>query len=87
MLFIQWKENVVTRFLHVLKVGHHTHESHVCEWAFFLIATTYEVCVMKRVCAVSKKHIISEELGYYSNDSVAITKLLTWLDVHVHFWT
>ena len=33
---------------------------------------------MKRVCAVSKIHIISEELGYYSNeaDSVAIVKYL-----------
>ena len=29
---------------------------------------------MKKACAVSKKHIISEELGYHSNeaDNVAI---------------
>ena len=29
---------------------------------------------MKRACAISKKHIIPEELGHYSNeaDSVAI---------------
>ena len=33
---------------------------------------------MKRVFAVSKKHIFSKELGYYSNeaDSVAIVKYL-----------
>ena len=31
---------------------------------------------MKRVCAVSRKHIINEELGHYSNeaDSNAIVK-------------
>ena len=37
---------------------------------------------MKTVCAVSKKHIISEELGYYSNkaDSVAIIYFEQYFD-------
>ena len=46
---------------------------------------------MKRVCAVSKKHIIPEELGHYSNEAEASPLFsiydqgydYTWLDVDI----
>ena len=71
MLFIQWKENVNPRIPHVLKEGYHTHESQVCEWAFSLWGL-YHLVNEEGFAVSKKKHIISEELGYYSNDSVAI---------------